>query len=410
MVILRALQRNPARRYQSAQEFIKDLLLLREHAQGNSEIIRALPHSSRAGLPALSAKEPEGGVWDCIQETAILPQSAVAQPNRAKPASVKRPSRSRARSESYVYRHLAAACAGIVLGFFTFLTAGDFISPAGKGKLLESIEESPDLEAATADRQGPGGSRAVAEDPSLAVLAEIKSELGEGPRLEFGGERAPAGRKYGRLVAPERVKVVEVATPMPQQLALAEAVDSVNRALASGGAEEVGAGHKPRLLDHTVDISFARPQVEERSLPQYRVMGAMLYRLANYVTWPKRTNVAVVNICVVGEDPFKNFLARNLGQAESRMKRRFAVSTYSADATVAELSACNIVFTGGAHLGELLDQLVLRGILTVTEGTGQGIIDFMVRSSRIRFSLNERKAQKGGLVLASSLFDLADHQ
>ena len=464
MMILKALRRDPAHRYQSANEFIRDLLQLREQVQLDCPIVRAVSTREAEIITARIAKEAVGEDWDCARKTVTLPQPLVktltarAQPNKSialpltsgrwvasrasGPVSGRPSSRWRVRQSSsanLLQRHLVAASAGVVLGFLTFFSSKDGLPVKWNQGWLEqpkvvAKEGKENVAIAKVPTEDPASSRFKKEvvatslrtlPPSAKVAsAAVVAEAGGG---EFTKERllknangdlkvtSLVGRRVGEgtITSEGDSNTTAVSTRSAEEHSeIVETVKQVNRALISGSANDGQASDKPQIVERAVGVSFSRPLADELPPPQYRVIGAMLYRMANYITWPQSAAGAVVKICIVGEDPFKNYLSRNLSQAESRLRRRFEISTHSLNATNTDLAACSMVFLANGQSGlpsEVLDRLAAQGVLTVTERAGGGIIDFLVRSGRIRFTIDVKKAQKGGIILASSLLEMAEN-
>jgi hypothetical protein len=75
---------------------------------------------------------------------------------------------------------------------------------------------------------------------------------------------------------------------------------------------------------------------------------------------------------------------------------------------------CNILFVGPSRrqpAAEALDRVRGQPILTITDEAGdpatRGMIDFVLKDTRVRFRIDPRAAERSGLVISSKLLSLA---
>lgn len=140
---------------------------------------------------------------------------------------------------------------------------------------------------------------------------------------------------------------------------------------------------------------------------EYAVKANYLYKLGPFVGWPRSAFASATspfNVCVLGQDPFGRILDDAVvGQAVDGhpIAVRRPPSALSA-------AGCHILYVGrGApEIGSL------RGAptLVVTDqrnGGARGMVHFVLRDGRVRFILDARAAQAGGLTLGSKLQVLA---
>jgi hypothetical protein len=77
---------------------------------------------------------------------------------------------------------------------------------------------------------------------------------------------------------------------------------------------------------------------------------------------------------------------------------------------------CNILFVAPSRRQAPADALEkVRGqpVLTVTDdadGPGRGMIDFVLKDAHVRFRIDPRAAERGGLAISSKLLSLAVRQ
>ncbi len=145
---------------------------------------------------------------------------------------------------------------------------------------------------------------------------------------------------------------------------------------------------------------------------EYAVKANYLYKFGPFVGWPPRafhSPAAPFVVCVVGSDPFGPTLDEAVrGQTvEGRAVRVRRLAAVSAD------DGCNVAYIGRSQAqspAEAMRQLRDAPVLTVTDqsaGVDGGIVHFVVREGRVRFTLSLSAARASGLVLSSKLITLA---
>ena len=171
------------------------------------------------------------------------------------------------------------------------------------------------------------------------------------------------------------------------------------------------------LLACVIGVAAARPVPPKPNAPaislEYAVKATYLYKLAPFVNWPPgefATNDAPFRICVVGDDPFDDFLekavaGRRLG-AHPFEVRKLAALTPGAD--------CQIAFIGhlqSQSVREALDAVDGKPVLTVTDSTAApdaaGIVQFVLDHGRVAFAINTAAAARNHLTVSSKLLNLA---
>jgi len=151
----------------------------------------------------------------------------------------------------------------------------------------------------------------------------------------------------------------------------------------------------------------------ENTSLEYAVKAAYLYKFGNFVEWPAaafENASSVVNLCVVGEDPFGDILdkvvqGQTIGDRPIRVRRL---------KTVTRDSGCHILYVGGADTERIAQTLeAVRGanVLTVTDaadtGRSESVIDFVIKDDHVRFNIDAHAASLNGLTISSKLLGLA---
>ncbi|HEV2620086.1 MAG TPA: YfiR family protein [Acidobacteriaceae bacterium] len=144
------------------------------------------------------------------------------------------------------------------------------------------------------------------------------------------------------------------------------------------------------------------------------VEAAYLYNFGKFIEWPTpaspETNPAPFSICVVGKDDFgatlDSLIQNDTVNGRAIVARRLP--------SIAATDGCQILFLGAseqAHLAKDLDTIKDKSILTVSSIPGfldhGGIIQFLVRDSRVRFAVNLASATRAHLTLSSELLKVA---
>lgn len=145
---------------------------------------------------------------------------------------------------------------------------------------------------------------------------------------------------------------------------------------------------------------------------EWAVKASFLYKFAPFVEWPASAFPAPsspFNICVFGADPFGDLLDQ---AARGQTVAGHPVAVRRIESVQGRID-CQIVFVSRSRQPSPAEALrALRGlpILTVTDarqGIDGGIIHFVVRDGRVRFTIDNGLARAGGLVLSSKLLALA---
>lgn len=154
------------------------------------------------------------------------------------------------------------------------------------------------------------------------------------------------------------------------------------------------------------------PDVARAQAPsvEHAVKAAYLYKFAPFVSWPPGAMggpSAPLAVCVMGPDGFGPALvqaARNerMGERGFQPKRLARVAR----------GECHILYVVGrpADVRETLAAVHGSPVLTVTDTAGpgpKGVINFVLRDSRVRFEIDLKAAADNGLGISSKLAALA---
>ena len=134
---------------------------------------------------------------------------------------------------------------------------------------------------------------------------------------------------------------------------------------------------------------------------EYDLKAAYLYNFVQFVKWPAGGSGT---IGVLGDDPFG-------GKLEAALQGKLSVKR---SRKPEDLRGCKVVFISNSERGSvagILASLAGTSVLTVGESEGfvkqGGIIGFIMDGEKVRFEINTRAAQRGGLEISSRLLKLA---
>jgi YfiR/HmsC-like len=134
------------------------------------------------------------------------------------------------------------------------------------------------------------------------------------------------------------------------------------------------------------------------------VKAAYLAKFAFYVDWPPAAfsaPTAPVVVCIVGDDAF-GALVEEAATGQTVQGHGIAVKRLK---SVARDSGCHIAYVGAEAK---LDVLKGSPVLVVTDGQGgNGMINFVLRDNRVRFTVDDDLAAQFGLGISSKLLNVA---
>jgi hypothetical protein len=138
---------------------------------------------------------------------------------------------------------------------------------------------------------------------------------------------------------------------------------------------------------------------------EYSVKAAYLAKFPFYVDWPPlafSSPTSPIVLCVVGEDPFGPLLeeATHDQQSQGRPLVVRRIKTLSRD------SGCHVAYVGADSVR--FDLLKGSPVLVVTDTQGgNGVINFVLRDNRVRFTVDDDTAAQHGLGISSKLLNVA---
>ena len=144
-----------------------------------------------------------------------------------------------------------------------------------------------------------------------------------------------------------------------------------------------------------------------------QIKAAYLDKLGEFVEWPAGVFSAPsdpARLCVAGDDPFGGLLTlavrgQRIGTHPILLVRLDRIDPGA---------PCHIVFAAGSSrqsVADMLDKLRGAPVLTVTDSgpdpASRGMVNFVLRTNRVRFEIDLRAATESGLLISSKLLSLA---
>lgn len=141
------------------------------------------------------------------------------------------------------------------------------------------------------------------------------------------------------------------------------------------------------------------------------VKATYLYKFVPFVEWPSAafsSPTQPVVLCVLGGDPFGAVLDQAV-RGQKVGARSIAVRRLT---RAEKATGCHVLYLSAPRApaaAEAIHSAHGAPVLTVTDqadGAG-GIVNFVLRDNRVRFTINSRAAAENGLTISSKLLSLA---
>ncbi len=144
---------------------------------------------------------------------------------------------------------------------------------------------------------------------------------------------------------------------------------------------------------------------------EYQVKAAFLLNYTKFTEWPPTAFAAPgapISICVLADNEFDRALEQMI-EGEIVAGRRVALQRIK---QAPAPKSCQVLFlSSSAKADSAILASVGPGVLTVGEGESflreGGMVAFVIENRRVRFDINQTKAEKAGLKLSSRLLSVA---
>jgi hypothetical protein len=161
------------------------------------------------------------------------------------------------------------------------------------------------------------------------------------------------------------------------------------------------------LLSGTLPLSIAA--INDTPVPEYKIKAAYLYNFFLFVTWPSLPD-QTVTIGILGRDSFGNAFSEVENQSVKGLKKKLVVKRWGAYTEQTGIDQCQILFVSSnerTHFTEIFKRLQGKPVLTVGDSEdfleAGGMIDFLLVQNKVRWEINQRSLNAGGLRLNSQL-------
>lgn len=368
--IMRALSRDPKARFQTAMEFAAAL----------------------GKIPVTQAPE----LGPPIQLTKLSQQEAQSRPTRR-------------RSQL-----LRIGVGGVALGVLVFMLMFGALPRMVGREASDSDGQLVAKQPLTEFQAGPNtsdGAQGFVAVPASAQAASDVPANGVDRSLDGSAIYIPSIVRLSVDASKQKTRVFDVRRRVAHVAVSAEkpvlSREQTQLALSRQETTSMATGRGVAAV-----VSSSEPPEQEPSA-EVKVRGTLLYRLADYVDWPQRafsSGDSPFQICLIGSDPFGASFERLVERMISKAGRGFSLQRLAANASGGQLKACQVLYVPqelNSRSADILSSLRKLPILTVTDGSEEGIIDFMIQDRKVKFSVNKRRAREAGLTVGSLLLDLA---
>lgn len=144
---------------------------------------------------------------------------------------------------------------------------------------------------------------------------------------------------------------------------------------------------------------------------EYQLKAGFLYHFGKFVEWPESSfSKGAFEFCILGKDPFGEILDSSLG-GKTLKDKPIQIERIQEPK---EAARCQILFISpseGGRLAEIFRALKNGSVLTIGESSDfnqkGGIIQFIVRDNKVRFSINSQAGEQAKLKISSQLLKIA---
>jgi hypothetical protein len=151
-------------------------------------------------------------------------------------------------------------------------------------------------------------------------------------------------------------------------------------------------------------------QAQPPAASQSDVQAVYLFNFAKFVRWPSGAEHEPLTICVAAPKKFVDTVTK-LVAGEYVETRPLAIRAIQSGGDEAGCAILFVDVSAKEHLDSLLAATVGKPVLTVSDAPGfldhGGMIQFLVVSNRVRFSVDLRSVDRSGVSLSSELLKVA---
>jgi hypothetical protein len=182
--------------------------------------------------------------------------------------------------------------------------------------------------------------------------------------------------------------------------------------LCSACARTIAWSGRRILLLAVIGLGVLRSVAQTGTQHEYELKAGVLYRIIEYVEWPKEAmanNPGALQIGLIGQIPFADALEVLTGKS---IQGRELIVKRIPDLQAA--TTCQVIFIGASEksrISEIVAQMKDRPVLTVSEVDGfaeqGGMVNLLAGPNRIVMEINNEVTRKAKLSVSSQLLKLA---
>ena len=161
-------------------------------------------------------------------------------------------------------------------------------------------------------------------------------------------------------------------------------------------------------------LSTAAAGEQKPRMEEYELKAIFLSNFLKYVEWPDSAfadEQSPIVVGIQGDDPFGSSLDELVTKLQPIVGRRVVTAPYDSEQPAESFHVLFVTESERKQTKKMLGGVCGRPVLTVGEQRGfaedGGVINFVTDRNRIRFEVNLRCAEAGGLSLSAQLLKLA---
>ncbi len=250
----------------------------------------------------------------------------------------------------------------------------------------------------TAITEDPDADAAPPQQPAVSPQEESQPQIIKDDPIALANEQAPD-------VATETVEAENTvdtaslaATPIvtPSPIILSKPIVRIERI--------------SRAVPNAPKAHRATPSREqhEDSVVDSAKKTALLFYFSDYVRWPNLSSAnAPLRICVLNDPATTRTLSEESPTIGARLRRTFSIASLRSLNVTSVVSTCNILYLGSNEISPFeRANLYSQPVLTVSDGTGAGIINLTSRDGQLAIRLDGQRASSAGLSISLALLQL----
>ena len=158
-------------------------------------------------------------------------------------------------------------------------------------------------------------------------------------------------------------------------------------------------------------VAFMMGSVSIVMAQKAKFQSMFIYNFTKYIKWPDAYNPGGFVIAVVGDDAVYNNLMAVASSKKEVNGMNLVVKKFS---SVDDITDCQVLFVAANfcdQLGQVNSKIQGKPVLVITDKPGMAqsgsVINFVEKDGKMKFELNQSRADSRGLKVSGSLTSLA---